>query len=233
MATARIVGGASRLTAEVGLAAAVPLHTVNRMIPHTSGTGGHYRIAATSGTIAAALAALAQLFYVKNVHASQLMVIMMLRAKFQPLTPFTANTLTDFGFDLIRATAASAGGGGTDLGATAKPAMRNTAMGTSLTDVAGAMRIATTGALTALTTVEANSIAQSVGDTQRVNPAAATEEVYAKDPELLFRPDVASGEAPLILLPGEGLVLRNRAVWPAAGTGILQVEMAWAEVPSY
>ena len=53
------------------------------------------------------------------------------------------------------------------------------------------------------------------------------------DPTLLFEPDIASGEHPLVLGQNEGFVLRNRAVWPAAGTGIIQVEVSWAEVTAY
>lgn len=225
-----IEGGTSASVAEVGVGAGLPLHTVNRVIPY--GALGHYRMAATTGTIAAALAASGQLFYVRWTDATRLMVLTRLKASFQCLTPFTAGTLTDFGFDLHKATSVSAGGGGTDLGTSAKTKMR-TAMGTSLLDSSGSVRIATTAALTALTTLDALPIAQSLGDTQTVNPAAGTEEAIVNDPTLLFQPDIASGECPLILVQNEGFVIRNRTVWPAAGTGILQVEMSWAEVTAY
>lgn len=224
----RIIGAGGIVTS--GVAASVPLHTVGRIIPE--GTGGHYRMAAVSGTLAAALAAAGQLFYVRWPSSTLLMVITRLKVSFQCLTPFTANTLTDFGFDLFKATAVSAGGGGTDLGALAKPKMR-TSMATSLLDVAGQARISATAALTALTTLGATPIAQSVGDSQRVNVAAGTEEARVNDPTLLFQPDIASGECPLILAANEGIVVTNRAVWPAAGTGIVSVEMSWAEVDLY
>lgn len=223
-------GGASAALAGVGVEAASPLHVNGKPIPY--GTLGHYRIAATTGILAAALAASAQLFYLRWTDATRFCVITRFRAQFQPLTLFTAATLTDFGFDLHKATAVSAGGGGTDLGASAKTRMR-TSMGASLLDAAGLMRISTTAALTALTTLDALPIAQSLGDTQRVNPAAATEEQRVNDPTLIYQPDIASGEHPLVLAQNEGLVLRNRAVWPAAGTGIVQVELAWAEVTAY
>lgn len=201
--------------------------------PTSYGALGHYRLAATTGTLAAALAAAGQLFYVRWTDATRFMVITRFRAQFQALTPFTAATLVDFGFDLHKATAVSAGGGGTDLGAVVKPRMRTTGMGASLLDAAGLMRISTTAALTALTTLDALPIAQSLGDPQRVNPATGTEEQRVNDPTLLYQPDVASGEHPLLLAQNEGLVLRNRAVWPAAGTGIVQIELSWAEVEAY
>lgn len=223
-----IEGGVSASLVGVGNEAAVPMHVTSK--PQSA--LGHYRIAATSGTIGAALAALGQLFYVRWTDSTRYFVLHRFKASFQCLTPFTAATLTDFGFDLIKATAVSAGGGGTDLGALVKTKMRAT-MGASLTDTAGLMRISTTAALTALTTVDATSIAQSIGDPQRVNPAAATEEQRVNDPTLIYVADMASGEHPLVLAQNEGLILRNRAVWPAAGTGIVQIEMAWSEVEAF
>ncbi len=228
---AQIEGYSSSAYAGVGAEAGVPMHVVGRPIPH--GALGHYRIAATSGTIAAALAASGQVFYFKWPDATRYAVVTRVKLSFQCLTAFTAATLTDFGFDMLKVTSASAGGGGTDLGALVKTRMRTSGMGASLMDVAGSMRISTTAALTALTTLDATSIAQSVGDPQRVNPAAATEEQRVNDPTLLFQPDIASGECPLILGQNEGFVLRNRTVWPAAGTGIIQVECSWAEVTAY
>lgn len=197
-----------------------------------SSTLGSFRVAATTGTLAAALAASAQLFYLRWTDATRFFVLHKFTARFQPLTLFTAATLTDFGFDLHKATAVSAGGGGTDLGASVKTKMRST-MGASLLDTAGLMRISTTAALTAITTLDALPIAQSLGDTQRVNPAAATEEQFVNNPTLSYGADLASGEYPLVLAQNEGLVLRNRTVWPAAGTGIVQVEIAWSEVSAF
>lgn len=225
-----IEGGTTGSLAEVGNAAALAMHATLKPIPH--GTLGHYRLSAVTGTLAAALAANAQLFYLRWTDATRFCVITSFRAQFQALTAFTAATLTDFGFDLHKATAVSAGGGGTDLGALVKTRMR-TSMGASLLDAAGLMRVATTGALTALTTLDGTPIAQSLGDAQRVNPAAATEEQRVNDPTLTFYPDIARGEYPLVLAQNEGLVLRNRTVWPAAGTGLVQIYIAWAEVTAF
>ena len=224
-----IEGGAGGLIVDVGQnVASVPLHVTPRPMAHGT-TLGSYRIAATTGTLAAALAASGQLFYVRWTDATRFFVLKKFRARFQALTLFTAATLTDFGFDLFKATAVSAGGGGTDLGALVKTKMKST-MGASLLDAAGLMRISTTAALTAITTLDATAIAQSLGDPQRVNPAAATEEQRVNDPTLEYDFSLADGDYPLVLAQNEGLVLRNRAVWPVAGTGIVQVEMAWDEV---
>lgn len=228
-----IEGGTSGSLAEVGQAAAIPQHCSLKPTAPSS-TLGAYSIAATSGTLAAALAALAQVFYVRWTDATRFMVVHRCKLSFQPLTLFTAATLTDFGFDLIKVTAVSAGAGGTDLGAIVKTKMRAT-MGASLLDTAGLMRISTTAALTALTTVDGSSIAQSVGDSQIVyaNTAAGTPIEYPRvnDPTLLYQPGPT--EYPLTLAQNEGLVLRNRTVWPAAGTGIVTVELSWSEVAAF
>lgn len=226
-----IEGPNSAALAEVGATAFSALHITPKPLA-SSATLGSYRLAATTGTLAAALAAGGQLFYLRWTDATRFFVLHRFKASFQPLTLFTAATLTDFGFDLMKATAVSAGAGGTDLGALVKTKMR-TSMGASLLDTAGLMRISTTAALTALTTLDATSIAQSLGDTQRVNPAAATEEQLVNDPTLSYVADLGSGEYPLTLAQNEGLVLRNRTVWPAAGTGIVQVELAWSEVAAF
>lgn len=222
--------GSTGVLAEVGAAAASPLHVTTK--PLNCGALGHYRMVATTGTIAAALAASAQLFTLRWLDATRFFVLHKFTLRFQALTLFTAATLTDFGFDLMKATAVSAGGGGTDLSASAKTKMRST-MGASLLDSGGACRIATTAALTALTTLDALPIASSIGDSQRVNPAAATEEQRVNDPTLIYVADMGAGEHPLVLAQNEGLVARNRTVWPAAGTGIVQIEMVWSEVDAF
>lgn len=225
-----IEGGTTGSLAEVGNAAALAQHVTCKPVPH--GSLGHYRVAATTGTLAAALAASAQIFYVRWTDATRYFVLHKFTARFQTLTPFTAGTLTDFGFDLFKATNVSAGGGGTDLGASAKTKMRTT-MGASLLDSAGLMRISTTAGLTAITTLDALPIAQSLGDGNLTNPAGGTEEPRVNDPTLVYVADMAAGEHPLVLATNEGLVLRNRTVWPAAGTGIVQVEMVWSEVSAF
>jgi hypothetical protein len=225
-----IEGGTTAALAEIGNAAANAMHVTLKPTPH--GALGHYRVAATTGALPAALAANAQLFFLRWLNASNFCVITYFRAQFQTLTLFTAGN-TDFGFNLHRVTGVTApAASGTDLGALVKTRMR-TGMPASIMDVAGTMRISTTAALTAVGTLDALPIAQSLGDTQSVNPAAGTEEQRVNDPTLIFAPNMARGEHPLVLSLNEGLVLSNRTLWPAAGTGIVQIELAWAEVSAF
>lgn len=212
------------------------LRTVSRPIDH--GSLGHYRIHASTGTLAAALAAgtatAGHVWAFRWGDATRLAVITKFKTRFLPLTPFTAATLTDHSsFDafVVRSYTASHTGG-TALTPTGSSAKTRTNMGTSLaTDI----RIATTAALTAGThTFDAFPFAQSIRKGNRVNPAAATEEVVMPQfdgMEMDF--DMGGGDHPIVLAQNEGLVVRNRTVWPAAGTGILSVLIAWAEVTAF
>ncbi len=208
------------------------------MRPIEHGTLGHYRLHIQTGTLAAALAAgtgtAGHVFAFRWGDATRLAVITKLKTRFLPLTLFTAATLTDHtSFDafVLRSYTASHTGG-TDLTPTGNNAKTRTSMGTSL---ATSIRISTTGALTAGThTFDAFPFAQSVRKGNRVNPAAATEETIqpsADGMEMDF--DMGGGDHPLVFAQNEGFVIRNRTVWPAAGTGILSILVAWAEVAAF
>jgi hypothetical protein len=199
--------------------------------PLEYGNRGIYRLSVVTGTLAAALAASAQLYQFKWTDATNLAIILKLRTRFLPLTPFTAATLTDHtSFDAFKVSTYAGGGGGTSLTLTGNNAKTRATMAASL----AAINVATTAALTAATTLDAQPFAQSIRKGNRVNPAAATEEVIMPVLDgLAYEPDVTTGEMPLVLAQNEGVVVRNRTVWPAAGTGILLIETVWAEVPAY
>jgi hypothetical protein len=195
-------------------------------ILNDAGTG-HYRVSVATGVIAAALAANAQLFQFKNTSTTKVAIITRLTARFLPLTLFTPATLdAHTSLDGKIARSYAAGGGGTALTLTGNNAKTRTSMPTT----AAVINVSTTAALTLATTLDAQPFVQSLRKGNRVNPAAATEEVYPPSWDILeYLPNVAGGEQPLILATLEGLVLANRTVWPAAGTGIFTFEIAWAE----
>lgn len=224
-----IEGATSGALAEVGVAAATPLHVLAK--PHAYGSLGHYGLSVTTGTLAAALAANAVVFSARWGDATRLCLINSVRTRFLPLTPFTAATLTDHtSFDLfIGRTFTASHTGGTALTLTGNSFKRRASMGTTLfTD----LRIATTAALGGGTiTLDGNAQAQSIRKGNRVNPAAGTEETIQPTTDgLNFEAFVGSGQHPILLVQNEGIVIRNRTVWPAAGTGILLVEMDWTEL---
>src|SRR5260221_11811156 len=177
-----------------------------------------YRISVTTGTIAAALAASAQLLQFKWIPAAPaagvtptvFALVTKLRARFLPLTPFTAATLTDHtSLDAFRARAYAGGGSGTALTLTGNNAKVDTQQPTSL----AAINVSTTAALTAATTLDAQPFAQTLRKGNRVNPAAATEETIQPTWDVLeLDTHMSDGETPMILRPGEGIVIANRTV---------------------
>lgn len=222
-----IQGGLSGNVAEVD-----PTHRALRAAnrPTEYGALGHYRFAAVTGTMAAALAAGAVVFSARWAAAAGFALITRLRLRFMPLTPFTGATLTDHtSFNLFRATTFTASHTG---GNAITPSKMRTAMPASaFTDI----RLASTAALGAGAglTLDAQPIAMSLRRGNRTNPAAATEETIPPLDDAGLLIDVGSGEHPVVLGTSEGLVMTNRTVWPAAGTGIILVEMAWSEAAAY
>ena len=234
MAGIQIAGNTVGNVAEVDGTTFRALRTTARPVDY--GSYGAYQVCLTSGTIAAGLAAgtgtVGHVFAFRNSSASVLAVLFYLRLKFQCLTLFTAATQTDFGFDAFVLRSYSASHSGQTAATLTGDSMKcRTSMATtSIADI----RIANTAELTAGThTFDGNAFAGSLGDSQRMNPAGGTEEQRVNDPTLEWAPNVAGGESPLIFAQNEGFAIRNRTVWPAAGTGIIQVEARWAEVPAY
>ncbi len=221
--------GNGGVVAEVDGSTFRAVRTTPRPVDH--GSLGHYRVSVVTGTLAAALAAAAQVYQFKWTDATKFAVIYRVRTRFLPLTPFTAGTLTSHtSFDAFMVRSYAAGGGGTTLTLTGNNAKLRTSMGTSLATI----NVSTTAALTLATTLDAQPFAQSLRKGNRVNPAAATEETIQPTTDgLEFAPNVDAGEHPLILAQNEGFVIANRTVWPAAGTGVLLIECSWAEVAAY
>jgi hypothetical protein len=202
--------------------------------PWEYASNGHYRLSVPTGTLAAALAANAVVFSARWSHATKLAVITSLKTRFLPLTLFTATTLDSHtSFDAYMNTsftAAHTGGTAITLTGTALKTRQSMAA-TQFADI----RIATTAALGGGTvTATAHPFAATIRKGNRVNPAAATEETIQPTTDgmdLDF--EVSNGGHPLILSQDTGITVRNRTVWPAAGTGILLVTMAWAEVDAF
>lgn len=228
-----IEGGTSASIAEVGAAAQKGLHVILK--PNDVGALGAYRAANITGTLAAALGAgsatVGHMYHFRWPDATRFAVIHYVKAQFQTLTAFTAPTVTDFGFDMFKTTAHSVAGTTNKTNVTGSK-MR-TSMGATLMAAADQL-IATTVGITGQTaTFDTNAIAESIGDPNIVNAAAATEYANQGPPPILLYNPAASGEYPLTLAQNEGFIIRNRTVWPAAGTGLLTVEVAWSEVTAY
>jgi hypothetical protein len=228
----RIEGGSVGLQADVGAAPASGLHHIAK--PTDAGALGHYRVSVPTGTLTAGLAAGGQIFSLRWADATRLLVLKSLNVKVLTLTPFTGATLSDYGsVDAVVARSFTvAASGGTAVTLTGNNAKVRTSMATSLVNT---MQVATTAALTAGTqTLDAQAFKSSLVRGNRTNPAAATEEAVAStDNGLALNFNVSNGEYPIVLAANEGIVIRNRTVWPIAGTAMYVIDVAWAEVTAY
>lgn len=229
-----VEGGTTGSLQEVGAAAALPAHITAKPLPY--GALGQYRVSVVTGTLAATLAAGAVVFSARWSDATRFAVITRLQTRFLPLTPFTAATLTDAtSFDAyIGRSFSAAHTGGTALTLTGSSFKTRASMGSTLFND---LRIATTAALGGGGTVtpDAHPFEASLRKGNRTNPAAATEETISgvDSNDLNFLASMSDGEHPIVLTANEGILIRNRTVWPAAGTGILLVQMSWAEVSAF
>lgn len=215
--------GPSGSVADVGAVAQKGMHVITKPVDVTG--GGFYRVAAQTGTLAAALGAgsatVGHLFAFRNPHVSTLCVVNSVTVRFQTLTDFTAATVTDLGFDLFRLTSYSV------VHTTNKTNPTPSKMRTSFaTSVIGATDIAVA------TTVGMTTGFNGVFDTSPFDSTIADMNQISAFPPLTYEPGRIGGY-PLTLAQNEGLLVRNRGVWPAAGTGIVQVEMGWSEVTAF
>lgn len=217
--------------AQVGMGAGTvwtPSHTVQGPIP--VGTGGAYRIAMQSGTIAASLTANQELFQFRYVTAaSRVCLVHSIKVSAAMDVAASAAALL-----ALRATIARSwsgiGSGGTRATLTTNNAKMRTAHATSEVNDIG---MATTGGLTAGTkTLDAQdfgSVAYSA-----LTGAITTDVRGTLVPAtFLFANDVAPMAFPLILATQEGFVIRSGSAHPAGMTWHLSVEVAWSEVQSF
>ena len=201
--------------------------------PLEYGTGGSYRNAMRSGTLAVALAANANIYSFRNASASLIAIIHRVRAQVFANAAFTA-AFNDMSIKMHVArsytvTHATGGVAATLTGNNAK-------LRTTMPTCTSLIHIANTGALSGGTaTLDTDPLVYSqVGKPNVMNAAAATEYLAAQPLVMLdYEPDLGDGAHPLVLAPNEGFILQNGLVWPAAGTGILVVQTAWSEVQAF
>lgn len=209
-----------------------PLHVSPRAIAY--GNLGHYKWGRSTGILPAALGANSEIFQFRWSHATNLAVIGKIRiAACVTTTFFAAGVPVEI--DLVKSTgwsAAGTGGTANALGAMCKTrsSMASSSMAT------GDMRIATTAALGAGTkTLETEPMATIVA----AGPITASlnGEIIAPG-TILWEPDMADGEHPLVLgglgggVVSEGFSIRSVAV-PATGTWRFTVSIQWAEVAAF
>jgi hypothetical protein len=203
--------------------------------PIDYGAGGSYRNSMRSGTIAAVLAVNANIYSFRNPSATFLAVIHRVRAQMWANLAFT-NAYNDLSIKAHIARSYTTGH--TTNGTAATLTGNNAKMRTSMATCASIIHILNTSnaGLTGGTATPDTDpfIISQIGKPNNPNVAVGTETLVAQPiVQLDFEPDMGDGSHPLVLAQNEGFLIQNGLVWPAAGTGVLKVEVAWSEVPVF
>jgi hypothetical protein len=205
--------GASGLATEGGVNAA-------RVVITSRGVG--FGVGATTGVMAAALAANSTIFAMRlDPGASNRAFIERLRIEYTTLTAYTVPVTAGRRIGLFRGTGAAASGG-TGI---AQPNAKHSIADTSEFSVAngGDIRIATTAALTVTgITYEANAYREMT--LSHVGTAGGYREVVWE-----FN---SCENQPIQLDPGQLIAIRNIPLMDAAGTFQLSVSADWFEAPA-
>lgn len=204
--------------------------------PLPVGAGGAYRLSLASGTMAAALAANAEIFQFRYVTAaSRVCLVHGISICATVLTmPAVSTTVAAGPFTLLAAIArawSAAGSGGTRATLTTNNSKLRTAHATSEVNDAG---ISTTAALTAGTkTLDVANIGAVTASLFLGTAVGAGATVLVPKENLLG--EFAGGMAfPIALANQEGFVIRNGAVaFPATMTWQFTVDVAWSEVDGF
>ena len=195
--------------------------------PSFGGTiGGHYKISTMTGTMAAGIASLAQVFQVRWADPSKLFILQRMLVQCSTGTGFAATTL-GCPLQLIVGHGSTANGsGGTALAPNSISNRMRGSMAATAFATSGEIRIATTGALTAATgqTLEALGVGICMG---------APNGTLVMSPQmLLFGGDAMAGDHPLVLNSGDTLAVRTYT--PAAtGTWFMTITMEWVEAANF
>lgn len=197
--------------------------------PLDYGALGHFRKAMLTGTMAAGIAANAELWHFRWAHPTAFAVIARIE-----LAGFSCATAFAVGLGILQLQLANGwtadGSGGTAATFTGNIGKLRASSASSLlalgTGFGGAMRCATTAALTAGTK---SVVADYYGAWHGAIDATANR-VYT-GPHLLFGEDAGRGAMPIVLAQNDGALVRVNL--PATGTWQAGVMCQWAEVMGY
>jgi len=226
-----IEGGVSLALQGVGAENYSPGHVAQ--YPPVVGSGGAYRLGMTSGSMAASLAANAELFQFRYVTAASRVCIVQRVSISIGLHTVVAGAVAQLGVNMAVARAwTAAGSGGTRAVLTGDISQLRTSHATSEVNDAG---ICTTAALTAGTKTIDHATSNLGAASFSLLTGAATVTMGGQllpDTELLgaFGP----GGHPLVLANQEGFIIRNSPVaWPAGALWSFSVQVLWLEGPNF
>lgn len=220
-------GGTSAALAGIGAESGSPLHVVCK--PDPVGVLGHYRTSHRT-SLANTQAANSRLFEIRNIHATNLIVLHKVRVEWIQTAAHTAAILDSI--DLYRCTSFSA----VDTTNTVTPVLSK--LRTSFSTLVDGTDLAVRGVTIA------GAAAGMTGGTITKDTAPirqfgmwllATVPTGGPTPmvEGTFWPDVASGESPLILVQNEGFILENRVLLGAAAGSAVSIDVEFSVVTAY
>ena len=199
--------------------------------PIDYGSGGIYRVSATSGTIGASLSAASEVFQFRYVSAASRVAVVYAVSGFHSIIVAVPGAAVASMYELVVARAwTSAGTGGTRLTMTGNNAKMRTSMATSEVNDIG---IPTTAALSAGTkTLDTQGIG---GMSAAMGTVGLTSMITTTlHPKTYFlRGDEGGLCCPLVLANQEGFIIRNIAAQSSTATYNVQFEVLWAEVPTF
>jgi hypothetical protein len=193
------------------------------------GAGGAFRVGAVSGTMAAALAANAEIFQFRYVTAaSRIALINRVTISAGANVAATAAALLSMRMTVARAWTV-AGSGGSRIVLTGDNANLRTSLATSEVNDAG---ISTTAGLTAgtktLDTTDIGNVSYGIGTGAITTSLPLTILPLTE----LFNANQEGGY-PLVLANQEGFVIRSGIIGPATMTWAFSVNVSWLEVPAF
>lgn len=196
------------------------------MRPQDVGTRGSYSLAVVSGVMAAGLAGNSEIFQMRWVDATRIMVLRSVRLSAAPgTTAFTAGPI-EFNLTLARGWTVDGGGGTAVVMSTANTNKKRTTFPLSLFSDTG-VRFSATAALTAGTkTLDTNRAASVSSFVSSVATTAASGPFVIPGTYLWTRD--TSDEYPIIFAQNEGFVVR--ATVPATGTWQYSIQVEWSEI---
>ena len=200
--------------------------------PVNYGSLGMYRLGMTSGTMAAALAANAELFQWRWADATNLGLVY--KVSFSAGLQLASTVAVALGINMAFARSwSAAGSGGLRAVLTGNIAKLRTNMGTSLVNDAG---ISTTAGLTAGT----KTIDHATSNAAAVVSGVGTTAITAMGPNTSLFPHTTmfdadgEGRMPYVAAQNEGFILRNSPVaFPATMTWVFAVNCLWAEASAF
>lgn len=191
-------------------------------------TGGAFRVALSTTdltVIAARTATAGAICSFRNPHATTLVLLQRVRARWVATAGFTAAQNIGIGIFQVRPWTV-AYTGGTAVTTTAPFGKKRTSFGTSVVEA----RISTTGTLTGSASNTIDTLPIAIGYTRELAAGAAV-------PTTAFEVEWSAvnhaQNQPIILAQNEGIIVTNEILMGAGGTARVVVEIDWVERDSF